>query len=327
MSKNHGLLGSANQAIELITRPPRGDYNPKNIGDIEIANSQKIPRIPVSFINSSGLKIMGSLYGPIGFPDISPLCCVIYLHGNAGTQIEGRFMVKYLAPKNIASFCFDFSGSGQSDGDVVTLGLNERQDVIDVCSFLTKSFNISKFVLWGRSMGAATTFLAAGKIPNCLGVIADSPYYSTHALFKDMAEKVKIPSIIQGPAIWYVKNKVNGKLNADIYEVSPEDEAKKLELPLLIGHCAEDSFIPFSHAQHLFDVYKGKDKALYPLPQDHNSKRPIEWLNVCFQFICRLNNIEFNETIPKTSSPPKDNSSDEHFQSYQDMVNHAAAHK
>ena len=321
--RKQGLFDSANQAIDLITRPPRGDYNPKNLGDIEINENLVITRIPVSFINSNGLTIMGSLYCPPEFPDVAPLSCVIYLHGNAGTQVEGRFMVKYLAPIGIACFCFDFSGSGQSDGDIVTLGLNEKQDVIDACSFLTKSFDIKKFVLWGRSMGAATTFLAASHIPNCLGIIADSPYYSTHALFKDMADKVKIPAIIQGPAIWYVKNRVNGKLNGDIYDVSPEECAKQLEIPILIGHGAEDSFIPFSQSKHLYEVYKGKDKALYPLPCDHNIKRPIEWINTCFGFICRLNNIEFTNFIPCPPPSAVKGGTDQHFKSFEDMVKHS----
>lgn len=316
---------SVSQAIDLITRPPRGEYNPKNLGDISIApNQQKIKRVPISFVNSSGVTILGSVYFPTNFMTEPPRCCVIYLHGNAGTQVEGRFMVKYLAPKGIATFCFDFSGSGESGGDLVTLGLNEKQDVIDACNFLRKSFDLKKYILWGRSMGAATTFLAAGKIEGVIGFIADSPYQSTHALFKDMANKVNIPSFVHGPAIWYVKNKVNEKLNGDdILDVSPEDEAAKLTLPVVIGHCAQDSFIPFHQAQHLYDVYKGNDKALIPLPLDHNSRRPVEWLRICFSFICRLVGVQYEDDIPVMPSSFNHAATDQHFQSFEDMANHA----
>ncbi|EAY02765.1 hypothetical protein TVAG_369930 [Trichomonas vaginalis G3] len=323
MTEKKGTLATANTAIDLITRPPRGEYSLKNLGDIEIDPLlPKIPRIPVTFRNSQNLALMGSLYAPYGFPDVRPPACVIYLHGNAGTQVEGRFMVKYLAPKTIATFCFDFAGSGNSDGETVTLGLNEKQDVEDVVRFLEKSFGLKKFILWGRSMGAATTFLAAPMIPNCIGIISDSPYASIKWMFDDMAKKVKIPGIVKGPALWYVKHCVNGKINADITEVSPIDEAKKLSIPLIIGHAAEDSFIPYYHAQKLYDIYKGKDKLLMPLPGDHNSKRPVEWLNTCFNFICRLAGIEFAEisVCEFGSNPGYQSGTDEHFRSYEEMA-------
>jgi pimeloyl-ACP methyl ester carboxylesterase len=316
---------SVSQAINLITRPPRGGYNPKSLGDIPVSPDQpEIKRVPVSFLNSNGVTILGSIYFPNNFQRESPLCCVIYLHGNAGTQVEGRFMVKYLAPKGIASFCFDFSGSGESGGDIVTLGLNEKQDVIDACDFLRKSFEIDKYILWGRSMGAATTFLAAGKINGLLGFIADSPYQSTTALFKDLAGKVKIPAFIQGPALWYVKNKVNEKLEGNILDVSPEQEAAMLTLPIIIGHCALDSFIPYHQAQHLYDVYKGEDKTLIPLPFDHNSNRPIEWLETCFSFICRLVGIRYEENGRVAQVPPPASlATDQHFRSFEEMVQHS----
>lgn len=323
MSENKGALAQAHTAIDMITRPPRGEYNLKNIGNVELGpNLPVIPRIPVSFKNSQKLNIQGSLYPPVGFPHKLPLATVIYLHGNAGTQVEGRFMVKYLAPRGIASFCFDFSGSGNSDGETVTLGLKEKDDVVDVCKFLEKSFEFNKFILWGRSMGAATTFLAAPKIPNCLGFISDSPYASIKDLFNDMAEKVKIPGIVKGPALWYVKHCVNGKINADITEVSPIDEAKKLTIPVLIGHCAEDSFIPYVHAQNLFDAYKGTDKALFPLPFDHNSKRPQEWIQECFKFICRLVGITYRAISFEELLAENPSGTDEHFRSYEEMANH-----
>ena len=33
-------------------------------------------------------------------------------------------------------FCFDFSGSGKSEGDYVTLGVNESEDLLSVINFI-----------------------------------------------------------------------------------------------------------------------------------------------------------------------------------------------
>ena len=54
---------------------------------------------------------------------------MIYLHCNAGSRVEALPLVKNLAINKISLFCFDFSGSGISDGDYVTLGSNETKDL------------------------------------------------------------------------------------------------------------------------------------------------------------------------------------------------------
>lgn len=311
-------VSSPMKALDMITRPPRGTYNNKNLGDIYISDDQPpITRIPVSFKNNRDLVLVGSLYAPPGFPDILPKSCVIYLHGNVGTQVEGRFMVKHLAPIGVATFCFDFSGSGESEGDLVTLGINEKDDVVAVVEFLHKSFNIDKVILWGRSMGAAVSLLAAPYLKYCLGIITDSTYASLRMLFEDIAKKVEVPGIFKPFAIWYVKHHVNGKIGCDIEQVCPIESVKKLTIPIVIGHAALDSFIPFTHSQAIYEHYGGNDKILFPLPDDHNSRRPPEWLQHCFNFICKVSEIEEHRfrIVGQTLGH------DQHFASFQEMVN------
>ena len=54
---------------------------------------------------------------------------------------------------------FDFSGCGNSDGDNVTLGLNERDDLDCILAYLVKENKTSKVVLWGGGQGAVTALL------------------------------------------------------------------------------------------------------------------------------------------------------------------------
>lgn len=51
---------------------------------------------------------------------------------------------------------FDFSGSGNSEGEYVTLGHQEKYDIWEVVKYLNTNFNIEYIVLWGRSMGASS---------------------------------------------------------------------------------------------------------------------------------------------------------------------------
>jgi alpha/beta superfamily hydrolase len=61
-----------------------------------------------------------------------------------------------LLEKHINVVLFDFSGSGMSEGEYVTLGVRESQDLEDIIEVLYGEGKISDFALWGRSMGAVT---------------------------------------------------------------------------------------------------------------------------------------------------------------------------
>ena len=50
---------------------------------------------------------------------------------------------------------FDFSGTGLSEGEYVSLGAHEQFDVLDVLDHVCQNYGMSKYILWGRSMGAA----------------------------------------------------------------------------------------------------------------------------------------------------------------------------
>jgi alpha/beta superfamily hydrolase len=61
-----------------------------------------------------------------------------------------------LLPSNITVFAYDFSGSGLSEGEYVSLGYYEKEDLKAVVEYLRLEGKTSKIGLWGRSMGAHT---------------------------------------------------------------------------------------------------------------------------------------------------------------------------
>ncbi len=54
---------------------------------------------------------------------------------------------------------FDFAGSGLSDGEYVSLGYYEKDDLAVVVEYLQNVRNVGPIALWGRSMGAATALM------------------------------------------------------------------------------------------------------------------------------------------------------------------------
>ena len=84
--------------------------------------------------------------------------------------------MKYLLPHNITLLCFDFAGCGLSEGEYISLGWFEKDDLKMIVEYLRKERCVSTIGLWGRSMGAATSILFGCKDPSIAGMVLDSAY-------------------------------------------------------------------------------------------------------------------------------------------------------
>lgn len=268
-----------------ITRPPRARYDLENIpNELEIANYGKIRRHPVKFPNSRGFTIIGSYYGPNETQEEPS--CLIYLHGNASCQLEGTYLIPFLVPHGISVFCFDFSACGKSTGKRITLGYLEKDDVACAITYMQVHFGIKKFVLWGRSMGAACVFYSIPYNPEIVGAVADSPFASLPILVKDLSAEMGVPRCFSGITMRLLANKIIQSSGFDIRECLPVEEAKVSTTPVFIIHGKEDDFILVKHAHQLFEAYKGQQKRLVVVPgQNHNSDRPNQVTSEAIQFI------------------------------------------
>jgi alpha/beta superfamily hydrolase len=60
-------------------------------------------------------------------------------------------------------FALDFGGAGLSNGEHISLGWWEREDLAAVIAHLRTLESVSTIALWGRSMGAVTALLHADR--------------------------------------------------------------------------------------------------------------------------------------------------------------------
>ena len=65
-------------------------------------------------------------------------------------------MLRYILVQGFIVVSFDFSGTGNSEGDYISLGYYEYQDIEAVIAEVSKFDFIDdeRMALWGRSMGA-----------------------------------------------------------------------------------------------------------------------------------------------------------------------------
>jgi alpha-beta hydrolase superfamily lysophospholipase len=99
---------------------------------------------------------------------------------------------------NITVFSFDFSGCGHSEGDWVTLGYKEQDDLQTVIDYLRSTCSVSLIGLWGRSMGAVTSIFYTAKEPAAIAaMVLDSPFSNLNKLSLELARTYsRIPEII-----------------------------------------------------------------------------------------------------------------------------------
>ena len=202
------------------------------------------------------------------------LPCVVYLHGNSSSRCEAIAEIKYLLPLNITVFSFDFSGCGKSEGEYISLGWFERDDVECVINYLRKTNKVSTIGLWGRSMGAVTAIMYGDRDPSIAGLILDSPFASLRELIEELVkERVSLPNFILNQAIKLVKSTIMKKAKFNLDNIEPKNYAVRCFIPALFCHGKNDTFVNVHHCKDLAEVYAGDKNVIY-VDGNHNSPRP-----------------------------------------------------
>ncbi|KAK6146126.1 hypothetical protein DH2020_019995 [Rehmannia glutinosa] len=239
----------------------RAEYNPKNdLLDQEFVLKGKwYQRKDLEVVNSRGDTLQCSHYMPIVCPEGNPLPCVIYCHGNSGCRTDASEAAIILLPSNITVFTLDFSGSGLSGGEHVTLGWNEKDDLKAVVDYLRADGNVSLIGLWGRSMGAVTSLMYGAEDPSIAGMVLDSPFSDLVDLMMELVDtyKVRLPKFTVKFAIQYMRRAIQKKAKFDITDLNAIKVAKSCFVPVLFGHAIDDDFIQPHHSDRIFDAYVG----------------------------------------------------------------------
>lgn len=155
---------SLTTCAELLIRPARMEYKIQELdGPYFHVNGKACSRIDRTITNKRGHKLEVSFYEPCVLNGPNP--CVIYCHGKGGSRISGRNASLYLLQAGVSVCLFDFAGCGKSEGDYITMGHHEVDDIDAVIDFVKSTNKVSAIALWGRSMGAAAALIYADKHP------------------------------------------------------------------------------------------------------------------------------------------------------------------
>jgi len=345
MSLLKSLFGGSYEDLwKAVIRPNRDEYKEEDLGPEKFKiNHKYYKRTDFSITNKRGLKLVCSFWEPFDEErEYTRLPCVIYLHGNSSSRCEAVAEIKYLLPLNITVFAFDFSGCGKSQGEYISLGWYEREDVESVIDYLRKTNKVSTIGLWGRSMGAVTAIMYGDRDPSVAGMVLDSAFASLKELIEELVKsRVKLPEFILNQATKLVKSTISKKAKFNLDEIEPKKYAVRCFIPALFCHAKNDTFVDQHHCKDLSDVYAGDKNVVY-VEGNHNSTRPRYFRDSAAIFFYNTlqcerikeisddyngfkhvvnDNEEIKENNNKDETNPNSNTNDFNFQEFNNFNN------
>lgn len=155
---------------------------------------------------------------------------------------------------------------GASGGRTITFGIKERIDCLYWARYVAKRFGDDvPIFLSGVSMGATTVLMASElDLPqNVVGIIADCPYDSPQNIIKKIASELGYPATLVFPFV-RIAAFLFGHfdiLSSDVYKA-----LQKSEIPTLIIHGEDDSFVPCEMSRKIYASDSKKIVKLCTIP-------------------------------------------------------------
>lgn len=178
----------------------------------------------------------------------------IVVHGYMSKALDMIVSIKHIYDEGYSILAPDCRGCGDSEGDYVGMGWDDRLDMIKWIELIIESDPEAEIMLYGVSMGGATVMMTAGEdLPdNVKAIVEDCGYTSASDIFtyqlKDLFNLPKFP-IIQAASIVT-------KVRAGFYlgEASALEQVAKSETPIFFIHGDADAFVPFSMLDILYEA-------------------------------------------------------------------------
>lgn len=245
-------------------------------------------RMQVEF-EYEGEKIFGVLHLPLSAVK-SPV--VLFCHGLAGHKIGKHRMYVSLAEclsrVGIASFRFDFRGSGDSEGNFSDMTLvGEVNDAYNALLYLEKQPRIEseRIGIFGRSFGGAIAVMAAHRYGKCKTMALWAPVFNAKQ-WEEQWELFETHQIDEETR--HNLMRINGQLPSikfyrEMFKMNIEKDLKSLEnSPLLLVHSESDPLVNIEHSNLYLNARRncpGKTEFISLPHSDHDFNHPEEKLH------------------------------------------------
>ena len=198
---------------------------------------------------------------------------MVYCHGNSGSRLDSEEILESVLKSGMSLFCFDFSGCGISEGEYVTLGHYEKEDISTVVKHIYSVDQSINIVLWGRSMGAVACMLYTYHNPFIVTMVLDSPFADFSQVADEMISEYKIiPKFLRNFMLNLTADYIQSVTAFDIRELAPKKYIKNCKIPTIFIHSGDDKLVNIQHSRELYSEFKGP-KCFVEITGEHNTVR------------------------------------------------------
>ncbi len=216
---------------------------------------------------------------------------IIFAHGYRGNRYEEHIpfleIAEQLLDNGYRVLMFDFRNSGQSEGEMTTVGVKEKLDLLGAIEW-TDSHYDEPIGLFGISMGAATSILAAAESKKVHVVVADSPFSDLEQyLQENLPVWTDLPHFPFTPLILTIIPMI---ADVDLKEASPKNVLNQVApRPVLFIHNIGDDSIPYKESEMMammnpdsFSLWLTEGEG-HVMSYKQNSKEYMERVNEFFE--------------------------------------------
>lgn len=232
------------------------EFNERILRNVSVI--EDYPFEEITILSKDGKKLFGRYYHRgDGLP------VEIFFHGYRANGVRdgsGSFDFSREAGYNL--LIIDQRGSGNSDGNVISFGVKEKQDCLAWIDYVIERFGKDvKIILAGISMGASTVLMASelGLPDNVKCITADCGYSSQGEIIKKVGREMKMPMKILYPFL-KLGGIIFGGFNIDSH--TPLEAVKNATVPIMFIHGDCDSFVPCYMCDELYEACASPKKKL-----------------------------------------------------------------
>jgi alpha-beta hydrolase superfamily lysophospholipase len=190
---------------------------------------------------------------------------VVFLHGRNQNREASLQVASTLVERGYDVLAYDSRAHGESTGTYSTFGYYEKRDLSRAIDYL----GADEVLVMGVSLGGAVALQAAAEDPRISGVIAISSFTSMQQIVRD-----QIPWVV--PTAW-VRGTVRNA--GEVAHVRVEDvdtvrAARRIHVPVLLLHGAEDRFAAPAHSRQIDAALAGPHELVLVEGAHHNDVLP-----------------------------------------------------
>ncbi len=178
----------------------------------------------------------------------------VVVHGYSSKSSEMIRWIRGFHEQGFQVLSPNLRGHGRSEGDYIGMGWPDRLDLMTWLDALIEEHPDAEIVLFGLSMGASTVMMASGEdLPaNVKVIVEDCGYSSVGKVFiHQLKDQFGLPPF---PVMNAANTVIKMRAKYDINEASALNQVAKSKTPILFIHGDEDSFVPFSMLDELYNA-------------------------------------------------------------------------